>query len=272
MKYQSNHHKSTVNKSTVKQSTGGMSLLEMSIVLMIIAALVAGVLVARSLRTTAELQTVITDADNYIKAIDNFKQAYGALPGDLTNATTLWGTDSSGCPSGGGSTGTCNGNGDGKVGSYCSSGSIDTTYVYEGFRVWQHLYSANLILTSLSGVGTTYLFTPGVNAPKASIQGAGFSLMWFDDPALCSNYFGFIPSTGRYGNVLILASGNVTNFPLTPAQAAEIDSKIDDGLPGTGTVRSAYSSTPNCLINTSGYQYNLTYTSKVCALMFLTNF
>lgn len=235
----------------------------------IIAAIAASVLVGRAMLENSKLQTVMTDADHYIKATGQFKEAYQALPGDMPTATTLWGTDSSGCPSGGGASGTCNGNGDGRVGMFCSSSSIDTTYAYEIYRVWQQLNAANLVLSSLTPTGSLGLFTPGTNAPRASIDGAGFSLMWIDDASMCSNNYGLIPSSGRYGNTLILSSGSTTPV-ITSQDAAAIDTKMDDGFPHTGSVRGpGTGSGPNCV--TGGTAYNLSYTSKACTLLFLTD-
>lgn len=247
----------------------GVTLLELAIVLMIIAIIAAAVLAGRSLLESSRLQTVMTDADNYIRATGQFKAAYLALPGDLPTAATLWGTDSSGCPSGGGATGTCNGNGDGKIGSFCSSGSLSTTYAYESFRAWQQLNSANLVITSLTPTGTAGTFSPGVNVPGSSIKGAGFSLMWIDDPTLCSNNYGLIASSGRYGNVLTFASGSTATV-LTPEDAAGIDGKIDDGIPNSGKVRApGTGAQANCTATST--TYNITYTRKACSLMFLTD-
>lgn len=249
----------------------GVTLLELAIVMGIIAAIAASVLVGRAMLENSRLQTVMTDADHYIKAAGQFKDTYQALPGDMPSATSLWGTDSSGCPSGGGVTGTCNGNGDGRVGMFCASGTIDidTTQAYEIYRVWQQLNSANMVITSLTPTGSLGTFTPGTNVPRASIEGAGFSLMWIDDASMCLNNYGLIPSSGRYGNIFVLSSGS-TSAPLFTQDAAAIDQKMDDGIPHTGSIRGpGTGSQPNCV--TGGTAYNLTYTSKACTLLFLTN-
>ncbi len=247
----------------------GVTLLELAIVLAIIAVIAASVLVGRAMLENSRLQTVMTDADHYIKATGQFKEAYQALPGDLPTAATLWGTDSNGCPSGGGATGTCNGNGDGRIGAFCSGGSVDTTQGYESFRAWQQLSSANLVLSSLTPTGTALTFTPGTNVPRTSIDGAGFALMWVDDPTVCSNNYGLIPNTGRYGNILMLGSGSSAGI-LLPRDAAAIDQKIDDAVPGTGFVRGpGTGSQPNCV--SSATAYNVTYSSKACSLLFLTD-
>lgn len=256
-----------------KRSAQGFTLLEMSIVLIIIGVLIGGVMLGRSMLTTSRLQTVITDADSYITAMGNFKQQYLGLPGDLATATSLWGTDSNGCPTGGGSTGTCNGNGDGMIGDV-------TGQEYEVFRFWQHLYYAGMFSQSLSGVagsGGVYAAVTSTNVPTGSISGSGFTPIWEGTAGGSdSNFF-----AGSYGNILIFGAPGtfMTSYPvLTADQAASIDSKIDDGVPGTGKVRafiSTSSYTPNCtttaVVATS--VYNVSNTSgKLCSLIFTTGY
>lgn len=268
------------------QHTRAFSLLEISIVLIIIAALVAAVMVGRSMIMTSRLQTVITDVGNLTSAIGNFKQAYQSLPGDFAAATGQWGTDSSTCPSGGGSTGTCDGNGDGKIGGYCSSGSYSPTYAYETFRVWQHLNSSTLYSSSLTGItsASTIYTAVGKNVPQSSIEGGGFTPIWLDDPSLCSNFNGVLTSGGAHGNSLVLSGVISINSSapyafsvtpvLTPEQAYQIDSKMDDGTPGTGNVRSFGTATSGCTSTTvaTTATYSVSTTSLKCAAIFLTNY
>lgn len=269
----------------------GLTLLEMAIVLMIIAVIAAGVLLGRSLLVSSQLQTVMTDADNYIKVIDNFKQAHGGLPGDLPNAESLWGTDSIGCPAGGGSTGTCNGNGDGKIGPFCNGSIFDVIYAYEAARVWQHLNSAGLYINALTGINPTsgsgdIETVAGVNTPKGAIDGSAFVAMWLDtqSPATCTTA-GLLESSGPYGNSVILVGkvqtwGNDTmdTTPiLTTDQASQIDAKIDDGVPATGKVKSfgwGGSGTNRCTTTDVGSTaaYDLTRSGRLCSLIFATGY
>lgn len=260
-------------------SKQGFSLLELAIVFAIIAAIAGGIVAGRSLLVTSQLQTVMTDVDNYIKAIDNFKQAYQGLPGDLPNATTLWGTDSSGCPSGGGSSGTCNGDGDGRIGPACSSGSFSTAQRNEVFRVWQQLASAGLYPSKLTGVSASgaWGFAAGQNVPKGSMEGSAYSLMWLDDPTLCSNTWNLFSSSGAYGNSLILGAastnGTGTSDPaMKPQEAESIDRKMDDGLPNSGKVRTFGNVASCAALSGSVYAYTLSGTSRSCSLIFLTGF
>ena len=64
------------------------TLIEISIVLVIIGLIVGGVLVGRDLIRSAELQTIITDKNKYITAVNTFRTKYNELPGDMKTATT----------------------------------------------------------------------------------------------------------------------------------------------------------------------------------------
>ncbi len=108
----------------------GFTLIELSIVLVIIGLIVGGILTGRDLIRAAELRSVVSDLERFDTAFNTFRGKYDCIPGDCANATTFFGTDSLGCPSGGGPTGTCNGNGDGLI--WWSS----TNEIY---RAWQQL-------------------------------------------------------------------------------------------------------------------------------------
>jgi prepilin-type N-terminal cleavage/methylation domain-containing protein len=97
----------------------GFTLVELAIVLVIIGLLIGGVLVGSALIRTAELQSAVQDKDRLVTAVNIFRDKYGALPGDMGNATDYWGTASGGCPNGVGTgTQTCNGNSDGLIYDY----------------------------------------------------------------------------------------------------------------------------------------------------------
>jgi len=256
------------------RTPAGFSLLEMSIVLVIIGVITGGILLGKSMLMTSRLQTVMTDANNYITAVGNFKQQYQALPGDFSNATSLWGTDSVNCPSGGGATGTCNGNGDGMI-----SGTGGTTY--EIFRLWQHLYLAGLINQKMSGVTgplNSYQAIAGTNVPIASVEGGSWGIEWLGGGATTNNVNAYY-FPGFLGNTLLLgaagASGGGSGI-LTADQAASIDTKMDDGMPATGKVRSteaSYAAAPNCTTsNAVTATYNVGVSGQLCVLLFPTGY
>ena len=122
-------------------SRNAFSLVELSIVLVILGLLTGGILGGQSLIRAAELRALTTEYQRYFAAVSTFRDKYFALAGDMTNATSFWGKDTTStaqCTSDsgtGGTPGTCNGNGDGWIG----------TDLRENYRAWQQLSLAGLI-------------------------------------------------------------------------------------------------------------------------------
>lgn len=114
-------------------SKRGFSILEMAISITIIALLVATVTAAKSLKTRLELNQVIEDISNVGQAVKTFQSQYSAIPGDMFNATSTFGSSA-----------TTNGNGDNDL----ADGS-------EAFLFWQHLALAGMIEGTYDGSSQT---------------------------------------------------------------------------------------------------------------------
>ncbi|MFM9890380.1 MAG: type II secretion system protein [Rickettsiales bacterium] len=210
------------------KSRAAFSLVELSIVLVILGLLTGGILAGQSLIRAAELRSVAADMSRFVTASYTFRDKYFALAGDMTNAESFWGTDSSGCPSGGGATGTCNGNGDGIL-----SGTN------EGSRYWQQLAFAGLIEGKYTGTWTAAGAVPGTNVPRGKISNTGFS----------ASYLNYVPGDAsntqmNYGNEITFGGVNpgfdTSNAVLKPEEMWNIDTKIDDGKPGQGNIIALY--------------------------------
>jgi prepilin-type N-terminal cleavage/methylation domain-containing protein len=262
----------------------GFTLLEMTIVLMIIGVLIGGITIGVSMLATSRLQTVMTDVDNYTTAVSNFKQMYQALPGDFITATTVWGTDNLTCPTGGGTSGTCNGDGNGQL-----TNGNGASKAGETFQFWQHLKLAGMFskpAKNQAGSGGAYDSTIGTNVPAGPLRGSGFSVYWLGTISSGNaNYFWDRASSDTgdspYGHVFYFGkqvSGASTYGPvLTPDQAASIDAKTDDGSPATGKVRAMISTSalnPGCTTTAvpSTAAYNTSSTSVLCSLLFVMGF
>ncbi|MDX2095821.1 MAG: prepilin-type N-terminal cleavage/methylation domain-containing protein [Alphaproteobacteria bacterium] len=256
----------------------GFSLVELSIVLVILGLLVGGVLSGKALIHAAELRAVPTEYDLYRTAVRSFRDKYFQLPGDMPNATQFWG-------SAGGSglqidgvcnttfprptpTATCNGNGDRFLDK--NMGLMSEVHPF-----WQHLSNAGLIPGAYAGVhgamaGGTRFF-PGVNVPKSRLSSVNF---WFAQgtiPAASTTTF-FAETSG---NRLILGFNNGANPSISPEDAYTIDSKIDDGLPGTGVLTTTkgdgvatFCTSVAGTLTDAGATYVLTNTKKDCTLLF----
>lgn len=215
----------------------GFTLIEMSIVIVIIGLLIGGVLVGQSLIRSAELQTVTTDMSQFQTAAKQFQDQYYALPGDFSTAQTVFGeldpTPATCKTTPSVTRATCNGDGDGRL-------ETDPVGSNEWFRFWQQLLAAEMIegrFTGVAGSGGATHAVPGENVPNSEIGNGGWTARWIDNMALPANYF---DGGMLYRHVLEFGNGTaagLTNDPiLTPGEALNIDTKLDDGRPATGNV------------------------------------
>lgn len=259
----------------------GFSLVELSIVLVILGLLTGGILAGQSLIRAAELRAVTTEYQRYVTATQTFRDKYMAIPGDMRNAVRFWGAQEGGASDGVDSicsalttaatgTATCNGNGDGNIGPVNSVN-------FENYRFWQHLANAGLIEGSYSGVSASTTANSaiiGLNVPPSKLKPAGYSASSISNPngtttdfPSSGNNFWFGGQGGAYTGVKIIK----------PIEAWNIDTKLDDGKPGTGMVLiwRYGSSVPNCTTSSSSLSaqedaavatYSISLNSIECAL------
>lgn len=198
---------------------------------------------------SSELRSVTSDVEKFTAAINTFRLKFNCLPGDCLNATSFSGTDSNGCPVGGGATGTCDGNGDGKI-----------DWAPESFRAWQQLGQAGLIPGVYSGIsdeGVTGAHSAiGYNVPASRINGVGYLLeysYYSGDPNI---FWATNPPGSTMANRILVgrqrvqATANNGGF-ISVNEAMLIDQKLDDGNPATGTVTTLSFSIVNEAIVTS---------------------
>ncbi len=253
--------------------------MELSIVLVCLGLVAGTIMTSQSLIRASALRGIVKDIERFRTATLTFSEKYSAMPGDMSNATEFWGIA-------GGGTGndatcfdtesvdekTCNGNGDGIVG----------TLVHEEFRYWQHLANAGLIAgkyTGKRGPGSVNHTIIGENCPAARIDGAGYSITTLGDPVtFAPTFFGAIED---YQNMIQVGTQNGVNRTgkpfLTPEEAWSIDTKTDDGKPSFGIVRSDKKNSPvspDCAdsddLNTA--KYDLLGKNKTCRLVFKSIF
>lgn len=255
----------------------GFTLIELAVVIVIIGLLLGGVLLGRDLIRGSEINEVISEAERYQSAVVNFQDIHFSLPGDMPDATAQWGaahaTPATCIVTASTGEETCDGDGDGKIGPAGEE--------YERYRAWQHLANAGLIqargFTGVQGAGGADHAVPGENVPQSVISGAGYSL----------RHIGTLDNTdadfyeGTYKHVLQFgrqtADAPTTGPVLTPQEAASIDRKADDGLPGTGKIRSYKSTsalTPGCATTAvpATALYDAAQDGPICALVFVPGF
>jgi prepilin-type N-terminal cleavage/methylation domain-containing protein len=252
------------------------SLVELSIVLVILGLLVGGVLTGQSLIRAAELRSVTNDVQNYTTAMATFRDKYFALPGDMPNATQFWGIAAG---SGDGSVNpclsaattdgrTCNGNGDGRIADLSASPSIA-----EAYRMWQHLANAALIpgnYTGASGADLTRVL------PSSRVKrGSAWITLYLPQSAGTTSAFS---APARQVFQLYGSGLSVLEF-LKPEEAWNIDTKLDDGRPNLGNIRSNKGTAALPCSTTFGQpvtadansQYNLSSQAIVCYIEFIYN-
>lgn len=247
----------------------GFSLVELSIVLVILGLLVGGILAGQSLIRAAELRAITTEYQRYATAVNAFRDKYFSMPGDFRDATRVWGklnadTD---CIANGGAIvaapGACDGNG---------SGGLQGSQ-YEPQQFWRHMALAGLIEGTYSGVPAVvaqgWSGVIGTAYPRSRAARAGWT------PNNMQSYNGdSVFFRGNYGNSFTFGSQATNEYPdsaaISPEEAWNIDSKMDDGRPGLGSVMAVRHST--CTNATgqadTGTTYRLDSSAIACGLSF----
>ena len=241
------------------KKNAGFTLVELAIVLVIIGLIVGGVLAGATLIRNAEMNAIVSEKTNFEAAINTFRLRYKAIPGDMPNATAIWGArdpDPGTClttlTTG---TETCNGSGDKRVWNLSrfnsSSGAAQMTEIMEVLLIWQHLSNAGLIHGSLNGntgTGAGIINTEiGVNSPPSKIGEATWFLQYLGEvsPLFAATYTPHV-FPGSYSQMIVIGSIREQSFigpapigPLfTTAESLGLDKKIDDGRPSTGILKS----------------------------------
>ncbi len=182
----------------------GFTLIEIAIVLVIIGLILGGALKGQELIATAKVRSTINQLDGVRAAYYAFQDRYRALPGDYAQAANNL-PDAV-------AQGVVNGQGNGRINTNAERG-----------QAWLHLSAAGFLAGQAfdgNGVGNTW-----------SCSSQTCLVNPFTGPMLIS--FGS-EASGTAGNSHELWTGR--NIPVDIL--AEIDRKIDDGVPDAGTFQS----------------------------------
>ncbi len=261
----------------------GFSLVELSIVLVILGLLVGGVLSGQALIRAAEMRSISADYERYRAATYAFRDKFFAFPGDMSNATQFWGAqdaDATNCAAlttAATGTATCNGDGNGRIGTAANDTVAQCAHNYERYRFWQHLSNAGMIEGKFAGVydpnNTTGSYPcrssmVGWNIPKSRISKAGFDAIEWNDRPNTSSYVNWI----AFGANAVAGSNNIeaVGGVLKPEEAWGIDTKIDDGMPLQGSLKywewPAWPTGVCTTGTTAADTYNLSSSKPTCAL------
>lgn len=237
-------------------SQKGFSLVELSIAIVVIGLMIGGVFVGNVLIRSSELRAVISEIDKIKSALITFEEKYYGLPGDITNASSLW-------------SGAANGDGDGLI-----EGNADASGNPESLAAWHHLSQAGLIpgnYTGISNTTTPYAVRMGTDQNIFASQfKAGLYYLW-NAASTGGDIFGV-----TYGNVIHF--GSIATSDASPmgaifsvTEAANIDKKIDDGVANTGSllaVNSVDHAGTDCSdsLGSAGANYNYASSLIACRL------
>ncbi len=232
----------------------GFSLLELTLSLIIIGLLVGSILVGQHLIDAAKISAQISQINTYHAAGATFQAKYQYLPGDIPNP---YATNYGFSPRG-----TLAGQGDGnniiEAQDSCGNSGITNGYANgcgELAMFWVDLSTAGLLDSNITAQGAGYpSFTAHGNATLSSTPSV---YQWLPSAKIGQNNFVYLFS---HNGANYFAVSSVTSFTwmvestanpgLTVQQAYSIDSKIDDGLPQSGSVTACYTN-----YNAGGFHY-----------------
>jgi prepilin-type N-terminal cleavage/methylation domain-containing protein len=200
----------------MKRQQKGFTLVEIAIVLVIIGLLLGGILKGQEMIVQAKIKNAITDFSGISAAYHGYADRYRAVPGDDLNAGTRW-------------TGAVAGTGNGQVqGKYNSTTDTD-----ESRKWWDHLRRSGFVAGS--GYAQPFNALAGMVGVQTGDAAVAPAATLFD--ALVTN-------TGLAG--LIVCTAN-----LPDKVAIAVDTQMDDGFAGKGTVRAKIQTSANPDIGTA---------------------
>ena len=219
----------------------GFTLIEIAIVLVIIGLLLGGVLKGQELITAARVRNLAAQLDGVKIAYLGFQDRYRALPGDYVSTSAAANIPGAG----GAATLGCT-----AANATCQNGKIDDTGGdTESILAWHQLSRAGFITGNYDGAGTTPTAT---NNPTNAFSGY---LQLINDIV-------YLDAASPPPIALTVKTGTNVPSPIL----AELDRKIDDGFPNTGSLRFSLfgGSTATCTNAGPPIVYNAANDIKTC--------
>lgn len=239
-----------------RQGERGFTLVELAIVMIIIGLLIGGILKGQELIANARVTSQVSQVKGIDAAMTTFRDQYASLPGDIANPNTRLPN----C-----TVAICSTVGDGNsfVQNATANDPGQAPANSEGGRAFIHLAAAGV----LGGVNPG-LTAYGAGANPSAQIGNGVLTFGYSNGTFAGLASGGATDAGHYlvtnSNDTTAAAGSI----LQPKVAANIDRKLDDGNPNTGSVRAIGGvGAANCAsLATAAGVYNENLGTAVCAL------
>ncbi len=220
------------------QRQKGFTLVELAIVLTIVGLLIGGILKGQQLIANAKVTAQMASFKSVEAALTTFVDQYAAVPGDMLTAQTRIPGCVAPC---------ANGPGTGQLGAAATYATVWATgSAGNNVMFWVHLSKAGL-LAGIPGTAATFgQATSGL--PTGKIGGGEVATTNLVAPFTGGIWVTTVETAAAPTNV---AGAQV----MTPSQAAQMDRKMDDGIPTTGSLLGL--GTANCNA-AAGYVENIT--------------
>lgn len=204
----------------------GFTLIELSIVLVIIGLIAGGVLVGQDLIKAAEIRSQVDQIESYDAAVNTFRGKYNGIPGDMNG--TNFGFEVTGR-----GTTTGLGDGNGLIQTSASTATNLAAYAGEPSVFFEHLSQASLIKEAINqaGYAAAAITISDTTMPSAKL---GRGNRFFVTSLNGLNYYVI---AGISGATTAAGAYNAVADAMSPNEAFQIDTKMDDGVPNTGIVR-----------------------------------
>jgi len=216
----------------------GFTLIEIAIVLVIVGLLLGGVLKGQEMIRAAQVRNLISEQQGIKAAFYGFQDRYRSLPGDYASANSNINCGATACR---------NGDGNGRIEIHNAAG------IHESTIVWSQLAAAGFLNGSYDPAGADNE-PDDTNSPKNPYS--IFLQLAYDD---------------NYGAGTLPSKHNLkTGGQIPAALIAEVDRKIDDGLPYGGSFQfSPYAPTgstaPTAAACITGTAWNILGEESNCA-------